>query len=372
MRGPKERTAIVSKATATISYKGKEYRLRSLSLGPNLDIVIRGRFIRVGRIRNEFWMRASDLPEIPVLVERLRGMPDRPDILVVSQKLPDVQAKYRYPLEWDNLAVTHFSTYADWLAKQVARDARSQVRKAGREGVRVEVVPFSDGLVEGICSIYNEIPFRQGRKFWHYGKDAEAVKRENSSYLDRSLFLGAYFGAELIGSSSPDGAAWTEVGRVTLTAPPAQLLAGPAVTGRDTSGVGNTATALMILPIASSVLVLLPREPGARVALRGFDTALMLSVAYGATTGGMATLIAEEVIMALRFIYGHQPEPMPGFHLAGGTSFTSPDNGGGVLLVVPEIRQGHVSGKAVYFLSFGIDVKDNLLVVPAGYLSAQA
>lgn len=199
MRGPKERTAIVSKATATISYKGKEYRLRSLSLGPNLDIVIRGRFIRVGRIRNEFWMRASDLPEIPVLVERLRGMPDRPDILVVSQKLPDVQAKYRYPLEWDNLAVTHFSTYADWLAKQVARDARSQVRKAGREGVRVEVVPFSDGLVEGICSIYNEIPVRQGRKFWHYGKDAEAVKRENSSYLDRSLFLGAYFGAELIG-----------------------------------------------------------------------------------------------------------------------------------------------------------------------------
>jgi sodium-dependent dicarboxylate transporter 2/3/5 len=55
--------------------------------------------------------------------------------------------------------------------------------------------------------------------------------------------------------------------------------------------VSNTATALMILPIASSVLVLLPREPGARVALRGFDTALMLSVAYGATTGGMATLI---------------------------------------------------------------------------------
>ena len=33
---------------------------------------------------------------------------------------------------------------------------------------------------------------------------------------------------------------------------------------------------------------------------------------------GMATLLAEEVIMALRFIYGHQPEPMPGFHLAGG------------------------------------------------------
>ena len=42
---------------------------------------------------------------------------------------------------------------------------------------------------------------------------------------------------------------------------------------------------------------------------------------------GMATLIAAETIEAIRFIYGLQPEPMPGFALAGGTAFTSPDNG---------------------------------------------
>jgi acetyl-CoA synthase len=43
---------------------------------------------------------------------------------------------------------------------------------------------------------------------------------------------------------------------------------------------------------------------------------------------GMATLIAAETIEAIRFVYGLQPEPMPGFSLAGGTAFTSPDNGG--------------------------------------------
>ncbi len=43
---------------------------------------------------------------------------------------------------------------------------------------------------------------------------------------------------------------------------------------------------------------------------------------------GMATLIAAETIEAIRFVYGLQPEPMPGFSLAGGTSFTSPDNSG--------------------------------------------
>lgn len=49
---------------------------------------------------------------------------------------------------------------------------------------------------------------------------------------------------------------------------------------------------------------------------------------------GMATLLAEEAIEAVRFAYGQQPETLPGFHLAGGTSFTNPEfdgNGAGRL-----------------------------------------
>ncbi|MDX1435427.1 MAG: hypothetical protein R3335_01355, partial [Anaerolineales bacterium] len=42
---------------------------------------------------------------------------------------------------------------------------------------------------------------------------------------------------------------------------------------------------------------------------------------------GMATLLAAETIEAIRFVYGLQPEPLPGIRLAGGTAFTSPDNG---------------------------------------------
>ena len=44
---------------------------------------------------------------------------------------------------------------------------------------------------------------------------------------------------------------------------------------------------------------------------------------------GMATLLAAETIEAVRFTYSQQPEPMPGFKLAGGTSFTSPESGVG-------------------------------------------
>jgi solute carrier family 13 (sodium-dependent dicarboxylate transporter), member 2/3/5 len=55
--------------------------------------------------------------------------------------------------------------------------------------------------------------------------------------------------------------------------------------------VSNTATAMMMLPIALSVVHLLPG--GARGAREqgSFGSALLLSIAYGATTGGMGTLI---------------------------------------------------------------------------------
>lgn len=55
--------------------------------------------------------------------------------------------------------------------------------------------------------------------------------------------------------------------------------------------VSNTATALMMLPIAMSVVQLRPAGGPATRERHDFTIALMLSVAYGATTGGMATLI---------------------------------------------------------------------------------
>ena len=55
--------------------------------------------------------------------------------------------------------------------------------------------------------------------------------------------------------------------------------------------VSNTATALMMLPIAMSVTQLFPEDLRRAPGLASFGTALLLAVAYGATTGGMATLI---------------------------------------------------------------------------------
>jgi len=69
---------------------------------------------------------------------------------------------------------------------------------------------------------------------------------------------------------------------------------------------------------------------------------------------GMATLFAEEIIEAIRFVYGLEPEPLPGLQLAGGTSFTSPDNGKEPML------DGHLNGPIddIQLRSWGIQLVD--------------
>jgi hypothetical protein len=58
---------------------------------------------------------------------------------------------------------------------------------------------LNEDLVRGVESIYAESPIRQGRKFVHYAQSAASIKDELSSLLDRSFFLGAYLGDELVG-----------------------------------------------------------------------------------------------------------------------------------------------------------------------------
>ncbi len=69
----------------------------------------------------------------------------------------------------------------------------------------------------------------------------------------------------------------------------------------------------------------------------------------------MATLLAAETIEAIRFVYGLQPEPMPGFQLAGGTAFTSPDDGHG-----GNGLDGHLNGPIddIQLRSWGIQLVD--------------
>ncbi|MBV8216070.1 MAG: hypothetical protein JOZ08_22865 [Verrucomicrobia bacterium] len=162
-------------------------------------VVVTGNWLRIAAVKDEQLVQGEIIGDPKAFVARMRRSHLRADILTFAQKIPNTEPKYRYCLQWDNWAATPTTSFSDWWEKRLPQESRKNVRRAAKRGVIVKVVQFDDELVKGIQKIYDETPVRQGRRFWHFGKDFEAVKRENATYLDRSEFLGAYFKDELIG-----------------------------------------------------------------------------------------------------------------------------------------------------------------------------
>jgi len=160
------------------------------------EIVIEGRILRIAHPHGDRYRFLDD--PIPV-INGLRGSGFRVDLFTFAQRLPEVQAKFSYPVEWDNFAVLPVSTYESWWTHQIGFKARNKAKQAEKNGVSLREVPFDDVLVAGIRKIYNECPIRQRRRFPHYGKNFETVRREEATFLDSSIFVGAFFDDELIG-----------------------------------------------------------------------------------------------------------------------------------------------------------------------------
>lgn len=160
------------------------------------DFRIDGRLIRIARLAAEGY-DFLDAPEEALAA--LRQSKTRIDLLTFAQKLPQTSPLFSYPMEWDNVAALPVSTYDGWLANQINAKTRNMTRKAEKKGVVVREVSFDEALVQGISTIYNETPVRQGKAFWHYGKGLEEVRKENGSFPERSVFLGAFFEGSLIG-----------------------------------------------------------------------------------------------------------------------------------------------------------------------------
>ena len=160
------------------------------------DIQINGKLIRIARLDGEGYQFLED-PE--TALASLRESGTRIDIFTFIQKLSETAQKYAYPMELDNMAALPITTFDDWMAHQIGPKVRNMVRKAAKNGVVVREVPFDDALILGIQEIYNESPIRQGRRFLHYDKDLETLRKIKATFLQRSIFIGAFFEEKLIG-----------------------------------------------------------------------------------------------------------------------------------------------------------------------------
>jgi len=160
------------------------------------EIAISGRLIRVARFPAEIYEPPLD----PVtMCDTLRSSDVHADLFTFLQKLPDTTPRYPYRMEWDNLAALRISSFDHWLRKEINTNARKALRIAETRGIVAREVAFDDTLMQGISAIYNESPIRQGRRFWHYGKDLDAVRRANGTFAERSVFIGAFCEGELVG-----------------------------------------------------------------------------------------------------------------------------------------------------------------------------
>jgi len=163
----------------------------------NTEIISEGKFLKIGSIKSEWYLDNIEEPE--GIIKECKKNRLNIDIFTFMQRIPETQPKYKFYMEWDNVAAVPITTFDFWWENQIKDKTRNMVRKAEKKGVNTKVVDFDDEFVKGIMEIYNETPIRQGRKFWHYGKNFNDVKIENSSYPDRSDFIGAYYKKELIG-----------------------------------------------------------------------------------------------------------------------------------------------------------------------------
>lgn len=160
------------------------------------QLQVRGSLVKIARVDGEKFLFAEN-PD--ATVDSLRNSTHRVDIFTFIQKVSETSPKYSYPMEWDNLAVLPISTFDHWWNHQIGFKARNKAKQAEKKGAVIREVPFSESLVRGIWEIYNETPIRGGRKFPHFGKDLATVYREEATYLDDSLFIGAFLGDRLIG-----------------------------------------------------------------------------------------------------------------------------------------------------------------------------
>jgi hypothetical protein len=181
-----------------VSVGGKPVRVQAIQLY-GVDLLLHGRFIKTAQIFDEYWLQREVLPSPETVIAALRTREDKPDLFVFMQRVPDTSLRYHYHHELDNYAVLPLSTYKHWFQHQIPAATRRAIRASEKRGIWTRVCEYNSEYVQGISAIYNETPIRAGRRFWHFGKDIEIVRRENGTYSERSTYLAAYSRGEMVG-----------------------------------------------------------------------------------------------------------------------------------------------------------------------------
>lgn len=182
-----------------ISVRGRWVSVPALDIDGR-KIIVRGKWLKTAVVHDEAWQ--EDEVENPgFLVQKLteKGSHElRPDIFSFTQKPATTTPKYSYPTEWDSVAAIRLASFTDWWEK-LPQETRKNVRRSQKRGVTIRVRTFDDELLEGIREVNNDTSTRQGVPNAYFGRTIDQARKDYSAFVDRSDFVCAYLGEELIG-----------------------------------------------------------------------------------------------------------------------------------------------------------------------------
>ncbi len=176
--------------------KGRSETIRCVKVGAQ-TFSVTGGAIRTLALEDEWF---EDLQDPGAVVAALgQRNPLNADLLTFWQRPPDTVRQFDYHMEWEDLAVLPIQSYEHWMSHQIKSRIRNLIRKSAKDGLVVRESAFDDDFVRGMTTIFNEARVRQGRRFWHFGKDFETIKRQFSRFLHRERMIGAYYQDQMIG-----------------------------------------------------------------------------------------------------------------------------------------------------------------------------
>jgi hypothetical protein len=194
-----EETHPLTETSVEISVKGEWIKVPALQID-QATIVVRRKWLRIATVLDEEWSETElHNPELCVQTLKKNGTGSlRADLFTFSQKLPATAPKYSYPMELDSVAAIRLASFSDWW-DNLPQVTRKNVRRSEKRGVEVKLREFDDDLVRDIVELTKDSPIRQGKRFAHFGKTFEQVKKDQSTFLGRCDFICAYSQRELIG-----------------------------------------------------------------------------------------------------------------------------------------------------------------------------
>src|SRR5579864_3864105 len=109
------------------------------------EIRVQGSFCRIARLDADGYKYLDDPASA---LDALSKSGRRIDLFSFIQSPSEgTQSKYKYPMEWDNLAVLSISTFDEWWNKQLGFKARNKAKQAQKKGVIIREAQFDDDLV---------------------------------------------------------------------------------------------------------------------------------------------------------------------------------------------------------------------------------